>query len=205
MKNIPKITPYNSTKSTKCDFSSPQALQRLKKEILDFFIRLGLKDIKRHPVLNSGLVRAIKFIESGKQVEAYDLYKQIISLLKTLQKKTIFNIGTHYKDTVNIKEQHAACQKKEEELSKTISTLTEQKLKIKEAMKEIGTKMQNNQLELFNTNKNFKKVIEVCCEKCKKNEYIGGMTTKLGLGRSQSKSLFKKKSFLSFFYKGKEL
>ena len=104
MKNIPKITPYNSTKSTKCDFSSPQALQRLKKEILDFFTQLGiLKDVKHHPVLNSRLVRAIKFVESGKQVEAYDLYKQIISLLKTLQKKTMFNIGTHYKDTVNIR------------------------------------------------------------------------------------------------------
>lgn len=195
MKNIPKITPYNSTK---CDFSSPQALQRLKKEILDFFIRLGiLKDIKHHPVLNSRLVRAIKFIESGKQVEAYDLYKQIISLLKTLQKKTMFNIGTHYKDTVNIREQHAACQKKEEELSKTISALTEQKLKIEETMEQIGIKMQNCQQKLINTNEKFREIIEACCEKCKGKRCIRDIEAKLGVEGSQSK---KRNFFLRNFF-----
>ena len=163
----------------------PQASQRLKKEILDFFIRLGI-DIKRCLVLNSRFIRAIKFIESGKQVKAYDLYKQIISLLKTLPKKRMFNIGTHYKDTVNIREQHAACQKKEEELSKTISALTGQKLEVEKSMEEIGTKMKSCQQKLINTNEKFKEVIGACCKKCKRKRCISDMEVKLKEGGSQS-------------------
>ena len=91
---------------TKYDFyNSYQASQRLRREILNFFKQLGiLKDIKRHSLFRSYFTKTIKFIESDRQLEAYNLYKQVIpSLLKILSRK---KIDTHYKDTVNIRTQN---------------------------------------------------------------------------------------------------
>ena len=111
--------------------------------------QLGISKDLRYRTLISYFTKAIKFIELHKHAEVYNLYKQVISLLKTLGRKRIY---IHYQDNVNIRSQNnthqdvrmengqAGLQKlamqnnKIEELEKELERLNEDKQKLEKVL-----------------------------------------------------------------------
>ena len=99
MQEILKTTQHNLAKL----YNPYKVSQCLAMKMSTLFKQSGISKDLRYHLLISYFIKAIKSIEPRKHAEVCNLYKQVISLLKTLGRKRIY---THYQDNVNIRSQN---------------------------------------------------------------------------------------------------